>query len=128
MRGIDMLFRMLRTQTSEHGTLRMGVAYDAGKDPALVKLANAMKAAGFAEDVTAKQLEAEKVAAEKLATASAQPSKPVSDKAAIKAAQDAQAQAEAEAAEAKAQAEALAARVAELEAQAAAQDAGQSDK
>lgn len=144
-----MLFRMLRTQTSEHGTFRMGVAYDAGKNAALIKGAKALIAAGLAEEVTAKQLDQEKTKAEKLAVAQVNQNKSGKESSAIRAlkaaeakakeeadaakASEAEAKAEAEsakaaAADAKAEAEALAERVKELEAQVAAKDSEQSEK
>lgn len=107
-----MLFRMLRTQTSEHGTFRMGVAYDAGKNAAIIKSAKALVAAGLAEEVTAKQLETEKAKAEKLASAPVKKAASGIDVAAVKEAQAETAQARKEADDAKA-AEAAASQVAE---------------
>ena len=126
-----MLFRMTRTQTSERGTYRSGVAYDTGKDAAIAKEASGFIKAGFAGEVTAEQLKKEKAVAEKVSAASVQPAKPVKDTAAIRAAKDAEAQAVADAeaaraaeAEAKAEVEVLKAKLAELEAASAAKDAG----
>lgn len=62
-----MLFRMTRTQTTNRGTLRAGVAYDARQDAKLKSLAADLIAKGFAEEVTLDQLKKEKASAEKIA-------------------------------------------------------------
>lgn len=130
-----MLFRMIRTQTGEDGTLRAGVTYDAGKSAKIEKVAKDFIKAGFAEEVSADQLKKEKVTAEKLAAASAPPVAVTKDASALKAARAAEANAKADAdaarkAEAVAieEAKALADRVAELEAELASKGAEQAQK
>lgn len=59
-----MLFKMIRTQTGDCGTLHAGVIYDASKDAKLAKEAKLYIDLGFAESVTKKELAALVAAAE----------------------------------------------------------------
>ena len=104
-----MLFRMTRTQTGAAGTYRAGVAYDATGNANATKDAQSFIKAGFAEQVTAAQLEKEKAVAEALAKDENKPAKGGDDRAALKAAMTQLDQAQAEI-------ETLKARVVELEA------------
>jgi len=62
-----MLFKMIRTQTGDCGTLHAGVIYDASKDAKLAKEAKHYIDLGFAEGVAKKELAALVTAAESAA-------------------------------------------------------------